>query len=58
MYELISRITKKSNNMLGFLRRNLRQESEETKAHAYFTMVRSNLDYCSTIWSPYQRDQK
>ena len=21
-------------------------------------MVRSNLDYCSTIWSPYQRDQK
>ena len=54
----ISRITKKSNNMLGFLRRNLRQASEETKAQAYFTMVRSNLDYCSTIWSPYQRDQK
>ena len=21
-------------------------------------MIRSNLDYCSTIWSPYQRDQK
>ena len=54
----ISRITKKSNNMLGFLHRNLRQASEETKAQAYFTMVRSNLDYCSTIWSPYQRDQK
>ena len=54
----ISRITKKSNNMLGFLRRNLRQASEETKAQAYLTMVRSNLDYCSTIWSPYQRDQK
>ena len=35
----ISRITKKSNNMLGFLRRNLRQASEETKAQAYFTMV-------------------
>ena len=55
---LLSRITKKSNNMLGFLRRNLRQASEETKAQAYFTMVWSNLDYCSTIWSPYQRDQK
>ena len=53
----ISRITKKSNNMLGFLRHNLRQASEETKAQAYFTMVRSNLDYCSTIWSSYQRDQ-
>ena len=36
----ISRITKKSNNMLGFLRRNLGQASEETKAQAYFTMVR------------------
>ena len=54
----ISRITKKSNSMLGFLRRNLRQASEETKAQAYFTMVRSNLDYCCTIWNSHQRDQK
>ena len=54
----ISRITKKSNSMLGFLRRNLCQASEETKAMAYFTMVRSNLDYCCTIWNPHQRDQK
>ena len=54
----ISRNTKKSNNMLGFLCRNLREASEEPKAQAYFTMVRSNLDHCSTIWSPYQRDQK
>lgn len=44
--------------MLGFLRRNLRQANEETKTKAYLTMVRSNLDYCCTIWSPYQRDQK
>ena len=54
----ISRIAKNSYNMVGFLRRNLQQAREETKAHAYFTMIRSNLDYCSTIWSPYQRDQK
>ena len=54
----ISHITKKSNSMLGFLRRNLRQASEETKAQAYFTMVRSNLDYCCTIWNPHQRDKK
>ena len=54
----LSRITKKSNNVLDFLRRNLRQASEETKAQAYFTLVRSNLNYCSTIWSLYQRDQK
>ena len=54
----ISRITKESNNMLCFLRCKLRQASKEIKAQAYFTMVRFNLDYCSTIWSPYQRDQK
>ena len=54
----ISRITKKSNSMLGFLRSKVRQASEETKAKAYFTMVCSNLDYCCTIWNPHQRDQK
>ena len=52
----ISRVTKKANNMLGFL--NVREANEETKSKAYFTMVRSNLDYCCTIWNPYQRDQK
>ena len=43
--------------MLGFLRRNLRKASEETKAQAYMSMVRSNIDYCSTVWNPHQRDQ-
>ena len=53
----IDRITKKSNSMLGFLRRNLRSCSEETKANAYFSMVRSNLEYCSSVWSPHHKDQ-
>ena len=44
--------------MLGFLQRNLRQASEETKSQAYFTLIRSILDCCCIIWSPYQRDQK
>ena len=39
----IDRITKKSNSMLGFLRRNLRSCNEETKSNAYFSMVMSNL---------------
>ena len=51
------RITKKSNSMLGFLRRNLRSCSEETKANAYFSMVRSKLEYCSYVWSPHHKDQ-
>ena len=53
----IDRITKKSNSMLGFLRRNLRSCSEETKANAYFSMVRSKLEYCSSVWSPHHKDQ-
>ena len=53
----IDRISKKSNSMLGFLRRNLRSCSEETKANAYFSMVRSNLEYCSAVWSPNHKDQ-
>ena len=39
--------------MLGFLQRNLRVNSRETKASAYFTLVRPNLEYCSNVWSPY-----
>ena len=50
-------ISKKSNSMLGFLRRNLRSCSEETKANACFSMVRSNLEYCSTVWSPHHKYQ-
>ena len=53
----IDRISKKANSMLGFLRRNLRSCKEDTKANAYFTMVRSNLEYCSSVWSPRHKDQ-
>ena len=52
----IDRIVKKSNSMLGFLRRNLRIGSQETKTMAYMTMVRSNLEYCATVWNPYKKD--
>ena len=54
----VSRVTKKANSMLGFLHRNLRKASKETKAQAYMSMVRSNIDYCSTVCNPHQRDQK
>ena len=43
--------------MLGFLRPNLRSCSEETKSNAYFSMVRSNLVYCSSVWSPHHKGQ-
>ena len=53
----IDRISKKANSMLGFLRRNLRSCSEDTKAKAYYSMVRSNLEYCTSIWNPHHKDQ-
>ena len=52
----VDRIVKKSNSMLGFLRRNLRISSQETKAMAYMTMVRSNLEYCATVWNPHKKE--
>ena len=52
------RVTKKANSMLLFLSCNLRKASNETKAQAYMSMVRSNIDFCCTVWNPHQRDQK
>ena len=52
----IDQTVKKANSMLGFLRRNLRVNSEQTKATACCSMVRPLLDYCSTLWSPYTHE--
>ena len=52
----IDRISTKANSMLGFLIRNLRSCSEDTKANAYFSMVRTNLEYCSSVWNPHQKE--
>jgi hypothetical protein len=40
------------------LRRNLQIKNEQTKSMAYKSLVRSNLEYCSTIWSPHTKKQK
>ena len=39
----IDRIVKKGNSMIGFLQRNLRVSNRDTKASAYFTLVRPNI---------------
>ena len=49
----INNITKKANNTLGFLRRNIKVHLEQFKSIAYKTLVRPQLEYCSTVWSPY-----
>jgi hypothetical protein len=52
------RVTKKANNMLGFLRRNLRNTSQQTKTNAYIALVRSSVEYCCTVWSPHYGTHK
>ena len=49
----IQNIVKKSNSTLGFLRRNLKKCPEECRKLAYIFLVRSTLEYGSSIWDPY-----
>ncbi|XP_077999769.1 uncharacterized protein LOC144452542 [Glandiceps talaboti] len=51
----IHQTTNKANSILGLLKRNLWNCSRNTKEIAYKTLVRPRLEYCSTIWDPYQK---
>ena len=53
--EQISKITSKANRSLGFLRRNIRTNSENVKTKAYNSIVRPTLEYAATVWSPWQK---
>ena len=50
--EHISNITKKANQKLGFLKRNIWAHNKNLKSAAYKTLVRPQLEYASTVWSP------
>ena len=49
----ITKITKKANSTIGFLRRNLKSCPQDCRKSAYLSLVRSVLDYGSIIWDPY-----
>ena len=53
----INIIAAKANRVLGMLRRNLRRAPRKVKQAAYTTLVRPRVEYCSTIWDPYQKQQ-
>lgn len=55
--EHINRSTKKANQTLGFLRRNIKVRSEPIKSIAYQTLVKPQLEYASEIWSPHTQIQ-
>ena len=54
----INRITKKASSMLGFVKRNLKIANTQTKANAYFTLIRPHVEYCCSVWNPYQKDHE
>ena len=51
----INKITSKANSTLGFLRRNLKACPPKLKETAYFSLVRSSLEYSSAVWDPFRQ---
>lgn len=51
----VAKISAKGNRSLGFIRRNIRTSSRETKTLAYQTIVRPSVEYASCAWSPHQQ---
>ena len=49
------RITSKANSTLGFLRRNLKACPPKLRETAYFSLVRSSLEYSSAVWDPFRQ---
>ena len=48
----IDSVSKKANQTLGFLKRNIKVHNKDLKSTAY-TLVRPQLEYASTVWSPH-----
>lgn len=49
----INRITTNANKTLGFIRRNIQTRNADIRELAYKTLVRPQVEYASSIWSPY-----
>ena len=53
----INKITSKANSTLGFLRRNLKACPPKLRETAYFSLVRSSLEYSSAVWDPFRQKE-
>ena len=49
----ISNITSKANRILNLLRRHLYGCNQEVKSRAFTSLVRPHLEYSSSVWDPY-----
>ena len=45
--------SKKANQTLGFLERNIKVHNKDLKSTAYTTLVQPQLEYASSVWSPH-----
>jgi hypothetical protein len=52
----INNITSKATNTLKFIKRNVKTNNKQIKETAYKTYVRPQLEYCSSIWHPWQKN--
>ena len=53
----IATMTNKANSKLSFLRRNLKGCPEKLKQTAYFSLIRSFMEYGATVLDPYQKSE-
>ena len=51
----ITTTTTKANARLSFIKRNLKDCPQKLKEMAYFSLVRSFVDYASAVWDPHQK---
>ena len=49
----VNNISKKANQTLEFLKQNIKVHKQDLKSTAYKTLVRPQLEYASTVWSPH-----
>ena len=49
---------KKSNCVLGMIKRNIKCKNAANIMRLYKSLVRPRLEYCMQAWSPYQKDLK
>ena len=52
----ISKITSTANRTLGFVKRNVKTKNKEIKTLAYNSLVRPQVEYASSVWSPYTKE--
>ena len=53
----INRILSKANSVLWFFQHNLKPANHDLKELAYISLVRSILEYSSTVWDPFYQEE-